>query len=632
MKSTRPIRIAQSMSGGGGGASWFSVALSNACLWVGYHSPFLSPPASTFMEAAEAAAASSSSSPAASVVGVFDPSAFVQKGLSLWNTGTSTAAAASATTSVSWWGWSSAGASGGSTFMFSSLLASPLSYPFFVLFLSGMMFRLVCSLPFTLYGELALNRFHQARPALVTAYKEYLYIAGHPKSISWERKVAAERLSCTRRSILKRFKTNNLKVYLPFLLASGMNVGFLLGPVVGGGLLGSFLVQHAFPSPSMSAARAASLLEASSSSSSLAVQVSALQQHIYCPSPLLMCISVSPTLASTSSSAVFMLVDPTWAIAAWCTSWNLYQHFLLRGKKGMGSKSTAVKIHGILWSRQLCRVVGLAGGGLFILPAWSLFTSFFPPVLDTSRLADASSTSSMLPATMVDSLWWSFIILPSYIAPVWLGMATTTMLKNAVMRLCGRYSKTSTPHGHKMMPQHVERKGKKNQPPRAREVVEADEGEEEELQLDTSNSHPYKLSFSGEEAEERRELWKIQKKMLEYECDIRLFRYVKHLWTPAEELEEEARKLKEKVSIARERRQHRQQQQEKVLSGSSSFSRSGSGKNGMTQEEERELGMIVEAQCMRNNIYEKRYSDVPSSSSSAPLKGKKEKCGESGQI
>lgn len=571
-----------------------------------------------------AGASSSTITSAFSFAEVWDSSAWVQSALSLWHTGAVSTSSSSALS------------------LSTALTTSSVLYPFSVLFLSGALFRFICSLPWTLYGELALRRLHRARPALVEAYREYLFIATHPKSISWEKKVAAERLSYTRRGILRHFKTSNLRVYLPFLLATGLNLGFLLGPVVAGGMLGGFLVQHSF-SPGVApitTTTAASMLASdrvvTPAMGTLVTQVSALQHDDYCPSPFLFVIHLARPLFSPASSTAaggYILVDPTWALASLLTWMNLYYHFSLRGKKGMGAKSFAVQQQGWRWSRRWCTSIGLAGGGLIVLPLWSLFTSCIPfasTVVAAASGGEAipTTTSGRFFSTLADPLWWSLLILPSYIAPVWLGMAATTLMKNGFMMAYHAYATTTTTTDGKKTSLGVDTASlstkqdgftsASSSTKKEKEERDVDKEEEEQQRqlalLDTSNSHPYKLSFSGEEAEERREMWKIQKKMLEYECDVRLFRYVRRLWTPAEELEEEAQKLQKKVAIARERRAQRNRQ----TSAPSSQGSQQVGGQVVSEEDEREMKMVIQAQQMRNTIYEKRYARTSSPSPASP--------------
>lgn len=74
---------------------------------------------------------------------------------------------------------------------------------------------------------------------------------------------------------------------------------------------------------------------------------------------------------------------------------------------------------------------------------------------------------------------------------------------------------------------------------------------------DTGEAHPYRLAYQGEDVEERRYVWQSQKRLLDFECNLRLHRMVTRLplFSPVNELEYEAKNLQRKAEAARARRE-----------------------------------------------------------------------------
>ncbi|EPY29229.1 hypothetical protein STCU_00719 [Strigomonas culicis] len=122
-------------------------------------------------------------------------------------------------------------------------------------------------------------------------------------------------------------------------------------------------------------------------------------------------------------------------------------------------------------------------------------------------------------------------LLPPYLAPVWLGMAGTTLVVGELAHRTGpgralcRLPPRPASHG---------RYGP----------------------VSTAEGHDYRLAFTGTDRAEKHDMWCAQKRALDYECDIRLQRILRRvgLFDDLEELDYEADKLRRKREVAAARR------------------------------------------------------------------------------
>eukprot|EP00796_Vickermania_ingenoplastis_P006803 gene6803-4883_t len=522
------------------GAGWISTTVANALLFAQYRLNLLPTPPPLLAEgvaesAVPAAAASALSPPLGPATG--------SGGHMLWNPYVSDAlATAAADPSSAASAVVHALAAGGSSLFF--------YYPFAALVIAGALFRLVCTIPLSLYGEGALRRLKLARPQLCAAHEQYVIVASHPDAIAWERRVAAQKLKNDRKRIFTQYQTNNLLVYAPFLLGGLLNVWFLwLSPVVGG-LLGPFLVQHGLGLGTTTTTTAAVAASCCPPSASLL-----LLQSGYCPSPL----------AIEGSSGLFL--DPTLSVAALWSFFNTNAHLALRGGN-LGPKAERVRQRGLRANRALLLYAG-AVGGLALTPLWS-----------AAVLGSGLHISPLM------------VVLPSYVAPAWLGMAAVTQLKTLFVRWYHRGKNTTAAE-----PTTIESKkgatDEQTDGSSAAAAAAAARHPHRSTDVDTTQSHPLRLSFVGEDADERRHMWAIQRQLLEYECDVRLFRFFRRLWTPAEELEEEAAKLRQKAAVARERRLQRHSGRSQ---GERDPSASPHASSEREEEEERDVAMEKEEQ------------------------------------
>ncbi|KAG5508536.1 hypothetical protein GH5_06786 [Leishmania sp. Ghana 2012 LV757] len=208
------------------------------------------------------------------------------------------------------------------------------------------------------------------------------------------------------------------------------------------------------------------------------------------------------SLASTASiaPAALFTVDPTLALAAGLTCFNVLRH--LNQRVGFNDRLDG-------WIKNTKQVVCLSLG---LVAAGSL-------------LADPLTYVLALPALH---------FFPPYLAPVWLGMSATTAAKTVLVN--------GTAPGQAMFrlpsypPQHGTYGGES-----------------------TAAGHEYRLAFTGVDWEETRSVWQAQKRILDYECDVRLHRFLKRIGflSDIDELEYEVDKLKRKRAVARERHRTR---------------------------------------------------------------------------
>ncbi|AIN97109.1 hypothetical protein LPMP_170710 [Leishmania panamensis] len=205
------------------------------------------------------------------------------------------------------------------------------------------------------------------------------------------------------------------------------------------------------------------------------------------------------SLASIPSIAAVALftVDPTLAVAAGLTCFNTIQH--LNQRVGFNDRLDG-------WIKNTKLAVGLSLG---LVAASSLLAGPLAYVLALPPLH----------------------FFPPYVAPVWLGMSATTALKTIFVN--------GTAPGQAMfrLPSYPPEHGTYG-------------GES------TAAGHEYRLAFTGVDVEETRSIWQTQKRILDYECDVRLHRLLKKLglFNDVDELEYEADKLKRKRAVARARR------------------------------------------------------------------------------
>ncbi|GET87630.1 hypothetical protein, conserved [Leishmania tarentolae] len=332
------------------------------------------------------------------------------------------------------------------------------------LILSGCVFRCL-SMPFTIYGDQCLHRVACALPELHDAHKAYLEIVDHPRAIAWEKRVAAQKLKNDRDRIFRSFRTNNVKMTAPYAASSALSL-YCLG--VPAQQIGTFFLQDA----------------GMTIVSPFAVSCMAGGQ-----------LSLAATF--TTSAVTLFTVDPTLALAAGLTCFNMLRH--LNQRVGFNDRLDE-------WIVKTKQIVCL---GLGLVAASSL-------------LAGPLTYALALP---------TLHFLPPYLAPVWLGMSATTALKTILVN--------GTAPGQAMFrlspypPQHGTYGGES-----------------------TAAGHEYRLAFTGVDVEEARSVWQTQKRILDYECDVRLHRFLKQigLFSDVDELEYEADKLKRKRAVALERR------------------------------------------------------------------------------
>ncbi|ESL06698.1 hypothetical protein TRSC58_05625 [Trypanosoma rangeli SC58] len=207
-----------------------------------------------------------------------------------------------------------------------------------------------------------------------------------------------------------------------------------------------------------------------------------------------------------SVCALGFTVDPTLAVAATLALVNTRYH--LQRRMGFNDGLDA-------WIRQMKRNMTLT---------WAVFVG-----------------ATLLGQCLAGPAFVSYFF-PPQLAPVWLGISVVSSCKSLIVNhtapmraLFGiqDYPPTHGMHGA----------------------------------LATAEGHEYRLEFTGVDMEERREMWQTQKKILDYECNVRLHRILKHigLFDSVEEAEYEAENLRKKLDVARDRRKRRQQE----LSGDS---------------------------------------------------------------
>lgn len=277
-------------------------------------------------------------------------------------------------------------------------------------------------------------------------------------------------------------------------------------------------------------------------------------------------LATPTTVAASTSGGMLAGIIPV--LAGTLSIRNARHHFTVV-RHHLGPRSNRVNAHCLTWSQRGYTAAAAAAVACCCSSSATLLMT--PPTAAVAVVA-ASHTCAL--------------------ATVWLGMAMVT-----------RVWQQLTASRHHYYQDHD-----------VSEAEEAsDEGEDADLNLDTTATHPFKLSFSGEEEEERREMWDVQKKLLEYECDVRLFRMAKHLWTPAEEMEEEAVKLRQRAEVARGRRLSTAA----APGGGAATSSSGGGDpssigpqgSGMTEDEQQELRVAVKAQEWQAELRQRRRED-----------------------
>nr|CCC90483.1 conserved hypothetical protein [Trypanosoma congolense IL3000] len=125
--------------------------------------------------------------------------------------------------------------------------------------------------------------------------------------------------------------------------------------------------------------------------------------------------------------------------------------------------------------------------------------------------------------------------LPPHVAPVWLGISVTSACKSLIVN-----------HTAPMRALFGIRDY-----PRSHGVCRA---------MSTAEVHEYRLAFTGVDVEERHSMWQTQKKALDYECNVRLYRMLGRmgLFDRVEEAEHEAKNLQRKLNMARSRRKEQE--------------------------------------------------------------------------
>ena len=105
-----------------------------------------------------------------------------------------------------------------------------LTDPSCILFGCGVLARLSTLLFCSLYGDRSLSRFACALPELHTAFRNYLSVADHPKSIGWERRVAKNKLTRERKRVFALHGTGTMRTFLPHLVGACLFIYYAYGP------------------------------------------------------------------------------------------------------------------------------------------------------------------------------------------------------------------------------------------------------------------------------------------------------------------------------------------------------------------------------------------------------------------
>jgi hypothetical protein len=340
------------------------------------------------------------------------------------------------------------------------------------LLLSGCVFRCL-TLPATIYGDLCLARVACAYPELQEVHQDYLVIVDHPNSISWEKRVAAQKLKNDRDRIFRSYRTNNVKMTVPHVVGAMASL-YCLG--VPAQQIGTFFIHDA------------GMAIVSPLAVSYVVPTSAAAAHL---------AWTWAATAQAATPAVLFTVDPTLALAAGLTYFNVCQHLRLRA--GFNARLDS-------WIKN-ARHTALAG--CTVVAAGSLLSGPFTYVF-------------ALPALH---------FFPPYLALVWLGMSATTAVKNLLVN--------NTAPGRALFqipsypPQHGTYGGES-----------------------TAAGHEYRLAFTGVDVEEAQHVWQTQKRILDYECDVRIHRWISRLglFDDVDELAYEGERLQRKRAVAHERR------------------------------------------------------------------------------
>lgn len=352
-----------------------------------------------------------------------------------------------------------------------------LQTPGAALVLAGCFFRCL-TLPCTIYGDQCLRRAACAYPELHDAHQEYLSIVEHPQAIMWEKRVAAQKLKNDRERIFRSYRTNNLKMFTPHMVAAAASL-YCLG--VPAQQIGAFFIQDA------------GLAIVSPLAVSYVAATPAAAGHFAWTSALGLTTTTTTTAATTTA---LFTIDPTLALAAALTYFNVCQH--LQQRTGFNTRLDG-------WIHNVRHV---ALGSVALVAAGSLLSG---------PLAYALATPALH-------------FFPPYLAPVWLGMSATTAVKSVIAHTAPGRALFRLPA---YPPQH------------------GTYGEES-----TAAGHEYRLAFTGVDAEETQHVWQTQKRILDYECDIRIHQWLTRLglFDDLDELAYESEQLQRKRAVAHKRR------------------------------------------------------------------------------
>ncbi|CCW70783.1 unnamed protein product [Phytomonas sp. Hart1] len=193
-------------------------------------------------------------------------------------------------------------------------------------------------------------------------------------------------------------------------------------------------------------------------------------------------------------------IDPTLSLASGLTLFSILQH--LRRRRGFNDRMDRWESK---MRRRACRLYGIVALG-------SLMFGLIARVWMGDGLAGGST---VLP------------LIPPYFAPVWLGMSLVGAVKTALIN--------QTPPGRALCrisdypPQHGSYGA-----------------------VDTSEGHEYRIDFTSVEMMDQKARWTAQKRMLEYEFDIRIHRYLNKtgIFTELDEMQHEAERLKKMCAVA----------------------------------------------------------------------------------
>lgn len=283
-----------------------------------------------------------------------------------------------------------------------NLFGLGLTDPSCILLGCGVIARLSTIL-FSLYGDRCLARFACALPELHTAFRNYLGVADHPKSIGWERRVAKNKLTRERRRVFSLHGTGTMRTFMPHLIAACMFVYFAYGPA--GSVASAAPISEPFiPLYKLIMGGDAEKITVISGSEDATIAAAAAP--------------VSP-LGST-----LRLLDGALVLAAAISSYNVYE--AIRRRKGFNNQldrrvrivSNYVKLGGVPVA------MGLGYG----IPLIAAAAATLAPSLVIG--AAAATTTATAASSAASSTFFVSPFIPAYMPSFWLGAALTGLLQH----------------------------------------------------------------------------------------------------------------------------------------------------------------------------------------------------------